>query len=104
MRRAVGLYTPHAMVEPPVADDEDDLDALLQWSEGLDYDSYQADWLGLAASPVFALMAWFSAGDASQTPICSSAPGLLPIGGMTWMYLLMSLFEQRYDDPCPGYC
>ena len=22
----VGLYTPHAMVEPPVADDEDDLD------------------------------------------------------------------------------
>ncbi len=52
-----------------------------------------ADWLGLAASPVFALMAWFSAGDASQTPICSSAPGLLPIGGMTWMYLLMSLFH-----------
>ena len=31
-------------------DDEDDLDALLQWSEGLDYDSYQADWLGLATS------------------------------------------------------
>jgi len=50
-------------------------------------------WLGLAASPVFALMAWISAGDGAQIPICSSAPGLLPVGGMTFMYLLMSLFH-----------
>lgn len=52
-----------------------------------------AGWLGLAASPVFALMAWISAGDVSQTLICSSAQGLLPVGGMTWMYLLMGLFH-----------
>ncbi|MBD1548290.1 hypothetical protein [Roseibium aggregatum] len=52
-----------------------------------------AGWLGLAASPVFALMAWMSAGDAAQTLICSSASGLPPITGMTWMYLLMSLFH-----------
>jgi hypothetical protein len=50
-------------------------------------------WLGLAASPTFALMAWISAGDASQGMICSSAPGQLPITDMAWMYLLMSLFH-----------
>jgi len=30
--------------------DEDEFDELLQWSDGLDFDSYQADWLGLATS------------------------------------------------------
>lgn len=59
-------------------------------------DSHQprdvAAWLGLAASPTFALMAWISAND-MQPMICASGPGILPIGGMTFMYLLMSLFH-----------
>ena len=52
-----------------------------------------AGWLGLAASPTFAMMAWLSANDAAQTMICSSVPDLLPIGSMAWMYLLMSIFH-----------
>jgi hypothetical protein len=50
-------------------------------------------WIGLAASPTFALMAWISAGDASQAMICSSLSDQLPITDMAWMYLLMSLFH-----------
>ncbi len=60
----------------------------------------QASWpfslsgaLGLAASPIFVLMAWISANDMSQTVTCSSASSVLPMGGMAWMYLLMSLFH-----------
>ena len=30
--------------------DEEDLDALLEWSDALNYDAYHADWLGLATS------------------------------------------------------
>lgn len=67
--------------------------------------------LGLAASPVFALMAWVCANDA-QTMLCASAPGTLPIGGMAFMYLLMSFFHlppwlklapavPREHAPCP---
>jgi hypothetical protein len=52
-----------------------------------------AGWLGLAASPTFALMAWMAANDAPRMAICSSASGMLPIDGMVWMYLLMSLFH-----------
>jgi hypothetical protein len=52
-----------------------------------------ATWLGLAASPTFALMAWISAIEASEITICSTGPGMLPFGGMAWMYLLMSLFH-----------
>jgi hypothetical protein len=51
-----------------------------------------AVWLGLAASPTFALMAWISANHGEAT-MCSPALGVLPIGGMAWMYLLMSLFH-----------
>jgi hypothetical protein len=51
-----------------------------------------AGWLGLAASPSFALMAWISGNDV-ETMMGSSAHGMLPIGGMAWMYLLMSLFH-----------
>jgi hypothetical protein len=51
-----------------------------------------AGWLGLAASPTFALMAWVSTYD-MQAMLCSSGPGSLPIGGMAWMYLLMSIFH-----------
>jgi hypothetical protein len=52
-----------------------------------------AGWIGLAASPTFALMAWIAASDAPRNAICSSASDMLPIGGMAWMYLLMSLFH-----------
>jgi hypothetical protein len=48
--------------------------------------------LGLAASPTFVLMAWILANDA-EAMMCSPAVGVLPIGGMAWMYLLMSLFH-----------
>jgi hypothetical protein len=51
-----------------------------------------ANWLGLAASPTFALMAWVSTNDA-QSMLCVSEPGPLPIGGMTLMYLMMSFFH-----------
>ena len=49
--------------------------------------------LHFAASPTFALMAWFAANDASPMAFCSSASSILPVNGMTAMYLLMSLFH-----------
>lgn len=49
-----------------------------------------AGWLALAAAPPFAVMAWVSAGN--DMALCSGS-GALPIGGMTSMYLLMSLFH-----------
>ncbi len=51
-----------------------------------------AAWLAYAASPTFALMAWISAHDV-QAMFCASGPGILPIGGMAFMYVLMSLFH-----------
>ncbi len=51
-----------------------------------------ASWIGFAASPTFALMAWISAND-MQGMICASDPDILPIGGMAFMYLLMSVFH-----------
>jgi len=50
-------------------------------------------WIGLAASPTFALMAWIAATDAPRIALCSLAPAMPPIDGMAWMYLLMSLFH-----------
>ena len=49
--------------------------------------------LVLAASPVFALMAWITASDSGAMALCSHGSGMLPIGGMPAMYLLMSLFH-----------
>jgi hypothetical protein len=37
-------------------------------------------------------MAWVSTNDA-QSMLCVSEPSSLPIGGMTFMYLLMSFFH-----------
>jgi hypothetical protein len=50
-------------------------------------------WLSLAASPTFALMAWIAANDAHPIALCSARSSILPIDGMTAMYLLMSLFH-----------
>jgi hypothetical protein len=52
-----------------------------------------AGWIGLAASPTFALMAWIAATDAPRMTVCSGASDMLPLDGMAWMYLLMSLFH-----------
>ena len=52
-----------------------------------------ACWLGLAASPTFALMAWISVSDGLQDMMCAAPSGLLPIRGMASMYLLMCLFH-----------
>lgn len=51
------------------------------------------DSLAFAASPTFALMAWVAANDASAMALCSSGSSVLPVDGMTAMYLLMSLFH-----------
>jgi hypothetical protein len=52
-----------------------------------------AGWLALAASPTFGFMAWIAANEALPMPLCSSGSRILPIDGMTAMYLLMSLFH-----------
>jgi hypothetical protein len=51
-----------------------------------------ARWLGLAAAPTFALMAWISTVGSSMT-MCSAASPFMPINDMALMYLLMSLFH-----------
>ncbi len=50
-------------------------------------------WLALAASPAFALMAWIAANDARPVALCSTGSSILPIDGMTTMYVLMCLFH-----------
>ena len=50
-------------------------------------------WLGLAASPTFAAMAWIAANDGPSMAFCSQGSGMPRGGGMTAMYLLMSLFH-----------
>lgn len=54
-----------------------------------------ADWLGLAAAPSFAIMAWLTAvpGVGQMTMICGPAPEPSWLGGMVLMYLLMSGFH-----------
>lgn len=52
-----------------------------------------AEWLGLAASPVFAAMALHTANVDMADPICAAMKGPLPLDGMTLMYLLMCLFH-----------
>lgn len=53
-------------------------------------------WLGLAATPGFALMALLTATTRAGGPgdiLCSAAHGMSPLSGMVPMYLLMSLFH-----------
>lgn len=53
-----------------------------------------AGWLGLAATPTFAVMALLtglSGTDADM--ICSAMHGTSPLGGMVPMYVLMSAFH-----------
>ncbi len=54
-----------------------------------------ADWLSLAAAPVFALMAVLTMllGDSHAGLLCSQAGALSPLTGMAPMYLLMALFH-----------
>ena len=53
----------------------------------------KARWLGLAASPTFALMALIAAADAPPLALCAAGVRILPVDGMTAMYALMSLFH-----------
>jgi hypothetical protein len=48
--------------------------------------------LAFVGSPIFAVMAWIAANDAPLA-LCSTGPSILPVDGMTAMYLLMSLFH-----------
>lgn len=52
-----------------------------------------AGWLGLAAAPTFALMAWISAVGSPDMAMCSAAAAFVPVNDMALMYLLMSLFN-----------
>jgi len=49
--------------------------------------SHAAEWIGLAAAPIFALLALFSLGSGADM-LCASEAS--PLGGMAMMYLLMS--------------
>lgn len=50
-------------------------------------------WLGCAAAPTFALMAWVSAVGSPGMSTCSATPAFMPLNDMALMYLLMSLFQ-----------
>jgi hypothetical protein len=50
-------------------------------------------WVGLAASPTLALMAWVTANHAPFSAFCSSGANFPPICSMSAMYLLMSVFH-----------
>ena len=52
-----------------------------------------ADWLSLAAAPAFAIMALLTAAHGPTDLLCSAAHQASPLGGMTLMYGLMSLFH-----------
>ncbi len=54
-----------------------------------------AEWLGLSAAPIFAVMALLTAafGGGEMATICLSAQHASPLSGMVPMYLLMSAFH-----------
>jgi hypothetical protein len=53
------------------------------------------DWIGLAATPTFAIMALLTAvpGGAPAEMLCSAGHASSPLSGMVPMYLLMSAFH-----------
>lgn len=54
-----------------------------------------SQWLRLAATPVFAVMALLSGLSGGDLPevLCLTAQGTSPLNGMATMYLLMSVFH-----------
>ncbi|MEO3435537.1 hypothetical protein [Inquilinus sp. CAU 1745] len=52
-----------------------------------------SEWLGLAAAPVFAIMALLTAAHGAPDALCSVAHAGFPLGGMVPMYLLMGVFH-----------
>jgi len=54
-----------------------------------------ADWLCLAATPTFAMMALVTAvlGRGAPDMLCSAAQQAFPLNGMVLMYVLMSAFH-----------
>lgn len=54
-----------------------------------------ADWLRLAATPTFAIMALLTVmlGEGTSDVLCSAAQAGSPLTGMAAMYLLMSAFH-----------
>jgi hypothetical protein len=69
------------------------LTAAKKWKAGAWRPRDTTGCIGLAASPTFAIMAWIAATDAPRMALCASVSGILPMDGMAWMYLLMSLFH-----------
>jgi hypothetical protein len=57
-----------------------------------------ADWLCLAATPTFAIMAFMTGvrGSGSHDLFCAAVQDASPLSGMVWMYLLMSAFHSAY--------
>jgi hypothetical protein len=54
-----------------------------------------AEWLCLAAAPVFSIMALVTGvfGAGAPDVFCSAVQHVLPLNGMTWMYALMSVLH-----------
>jgi hypothetical protein len=52
-------------------------------------------WLRLAAAPTYGFMALFTAvfGESPQDMLCMAMHHTSPLGGMAWMYMLMSVFH-----------
>jgi hypothetical protein len=54
-----------------------------------------ADWVCLAATPTFAMMALIAGvrGDGAHDLLCAAVQGASPLSSMVWMYILMSAFH-----------
>ncbi len=53
------------------------------------------DWLGLAATPTFAALALITGlfDGGPHEALCAAMPDAVPLSGMAFMYLLMSVFH-----------